>query len=171
MNRLMQLHNGPHLYGPGGIGWRALEIAPFVRSGASITRTLELPGFVERGVTYESHRFWLHWIGGRDVDGLHLASEVLIVVNHGAGWEVWSARFLLAEALCRYGEDHRGLFKMAYALIQTACECETTGAQKASDRFRRAFAEGRLRKRKMPGRNEVKVWIEDSPEVRAGEAA
>ena len=164
MRRLVKLHDGPHLYGPGGKGWVALDVTQFVPEWTGgIQRSLEMPGFVEGNVTYESHRFWLHFYGKARMGG------ALIVVNHGGGWEVWGADYRLAETLARYGDDTRGLFHLCWVLREISEEAEKAGAAKASQRYRKAFVDGRLKKRKMPGRDAVKVWIEPeaTPALRA----
>ena len=114
---LQQVHDGPHLYGPGGRGWVALDMAQFLRDYANeaILEARDMPGFSEGGVTYQSHHFWVHLLGDRLCGAGSLKSRfsgVLVVVNHGAGWEVWKGDYLLAEAMARYGGDERGLFKL-----------------------------------------------------------
>ncbi|WP_370193833.1 MULTISPECIES: hypothetical protein [Aurantimonas] len=140
-----------------------------------ITGSRELPGFIEAGrpgrpgVTYESHRFWVHQLAyGRDVDSYGAdaeASGVLIVVRHGGGWEIWQGDSMLAEALAFYGDDDRGLFKLCWTLRDIARNARAAGHQEASTEYKKAFVDGRLKKRKKRGMSAYSVWIEASTKV------
>lgn len=118
--------------------------------------TVYLPGFVEDhgnySVTYESHRFWIHFESGH--------CGALIICSHGSGWEVWRASSMLADALKRYGDDAKGLFKMCYALVRASSDNRAAGAGDERAALQCAFVDGRLRKRKHPGRDSYRVWVE-----------
>lgn len=167
--RLTKLHSCGHLYGEGGRGYRALDLTPF-HQGKSIARTIYLPGFVEQGprvsVTYESHDFWVHFTWRIGPDGSTLPGqepEALVVVQHGAGWEVWRADYMLADALGRYGDDRRGLFKLCWALTDMDRELRDAARHETRRDLFQAFVDGRLKKRKQPGRSDHKVWVEPPP--------
>jgi len=61
MHSLTKLHDGGHLYGPGGMGWREYDPAQHLGGSEEIVETRDLPGFVTDRVTYESHHFWIHF--------------------------------------------------------------------------------------------------------------
>lgn len=62
---LVNVHYGPHIYGPEGIGELEHDPAEHLTSGSDkILETRDLPGFIYGGVTYESHHFWVHFVGG-----------------------------------------------------------------------------------------------------------
>jgi hypothetical protein len=46
------------------------------------------------------------------------------------------------------------------AIYHAQADSRRAGADSTAAEYRRAFAEGRLKKRKMPARGAVKVWIE-----------
>jgi hypothetical protein len=171
MHAFTKLYSGGHIYNANGIGEIEFDPASLV-SAERIVETRSLDGFVEQqktyAVTYESHKFWVHFLrysAGRS----ERDSGVLVRVNHGGGWEVWRGDEMLAEALRGYGDDNRGLFKLCWFMIDAARSAEAAGAQCATTRYRKAFIEGRLKKRKMPGRDACKVWIE--PEAANSTAA
>lgn len=153
MHALHCLHNGGHIYKPGGIGELEYDPAQHL-TGETIAETRDLPGFVEGNTTYESHHFWVHFTNRRDV---------YIRVHHGGGWEVWRGDYMLEKALRRYGDNDRGLFLLCWYLIDNARAWRDAGRQEAASEYRKAFVDGRLKKRKQPGRNTFKVWI-DPPE-------
>lgn len=166
MHAFTCLHRGGHLYRPDRSGEDEFDPATLLCS-EEIVETRDLPGFVEGGVTYESHHFWAHFCRYPHRNP-HMPppkegrfSSALVRVHHGGGWEVWRGDYMLAKALHRYGDDDRGLFLMCWFLIDAAREAQRTGYQEAKQEHRLAFVEGRLKKRKMPGRADHKVWIEE----------
>lgn len=181
MHALTNLHKGGHLYGPGGCGEMQHDPAQHL-SSELIAETRELPGFSEDGVTYQSHKFWVHFLQYARVSALPALSErdaeerkrdsgVLIRVNHGGGWEVWRGDYMLAKALRRYGSDDRGMFLLCWYLIDCAHYSRQAGRDDAAKEYRTAFVEGRLKKRKLPARGQVKVWIEPKSPVAPSEVA
>jgi hypothetical protein len=71
----------------------------------------------------------------------------------------------LARALYRT-PDERACFFHCLSLTDLHREAMTLGAEETAARYRRAFVEGRLKKRKLRGQDSMKVWIE--PEVAHG---
>ncbi|TVR06648.1 MAG: hypothetical protein EA385_15125 [Salinarimonadaceae bacterium] len=139
-----------------------------------IVETRDLPGFTHDGVTYESHHFYIHFCryerDGRNPSAnpsTRRFSSVLVIVNHGGGWEVWSGDYMLAAALHRYGDDNMGAFWLCWYLLDSTKEALHVGRHEASREYRQAFAEGRLKKRKLPRQNSVKIWIEPPATVEA----
>lgn len=169
MQYFTQIHQCGHLYRSGG-GEDHLNLAPFLEI-YEIARTVDMPGFVDeaRNVTYQSHHFWLHLLRYRrrrtDAPMPRDHASALVVVHHGAGWEVWRANHSVVQALEGYSGDPRGLYHLCRSLIDVARSNMAAGSHKEGERYRQAFADGRLRKRKMPGRNAVKIWIEPATEA------
>lgn len=164
MHSLHNCHTGPSLYGPGGIGWREYDLTPHLIGSEEIVAVRDLPGFVLGNTTYESHHFWVHFARyvprNPNVKKSERYSSVYIRVNHGAGWEVWSGDYMLAESLRRYGDDDIGLFLLCWYLIDNARSARAAGREAAATEYRQAFVDGRLKKRKLPAQGKVKVWIE-----------
>lgn len=158
MHILEQIHSCGHLYVEDGHSGRGLDVSQFHCRPENEVEVIDLPGFVEADrqfpVTYESHHFWVYLLGKRT------RRNVLIVVNHGGGWEVWQGDYMLADALERYGDDKQGLFKLCWYPIDTSRESALRGMEEASKGLKRAFVEGRLKKRKMPRSDRYKVWVE-----------
>jgi hypothetical protein len=71
----------------------------------------------------------------------------------------------LARALFRT-PDERARFFHCLSLTDLHREAMAWGAEETAARYRRAFIEGRLKKRKLRGQDSMKVWIE--PEVAHG---
>lgn len=169
MHALARLHVGGHIYKPGGIGELEYDPTPHLIGSESIVETRDLPGFAERGVTYESHHFWVHFaryaerqppLTEADAQRRKQFSCVLIRVHHGGGWELWRGDYMLASALARYGSDDRGLFLLCWYMIDNAKTARDVGRHESAQEYRTAFVEGRLKKRKLPARGAVKVWID-----------
>lgn len=164
MHTLAKLHEGRHIYKPGGIGELEYDITPHLVAEEN-HETRDLPGFVLGNVTYESHHFWIHFCRYKQFrEGSERKdSSVLIRVHHGAGWEVWSGDYMLAQALRRYGNDNIGAFLLCWYLIDSAKTNRQFGYENAKQEYTTAFVDGRLKKRKLPAQGKVKVWIEPSP--------
>jgi hypothetical protein len=176
MHGLTCLHDGGHIYKPGGIGELDHDPAQHLIGSEEIVSTRDLPGFAFGGVTYESHHFWIHlcqYAPNPRMQERHAErfSSVLIRVNHGGGWEVWRGDYMLAAALARYGDDDMGAFWLCWYLIDIARTARKIGAEATAAEYKQAFVDGRLRKRKLPAQGKIKVWIEPpaaSPRERAG---
>ncbi|MGY4224360.1 hypothetical protein ACVMIH_001721 [Bradyrhizobium sp. USDA 4503] len=164
MHALTCLHTCGHLYQPGGFGELEFDPAQCL-TAETIVETRKLPGFVEDNTTYESHTFWVHF--ARFTRTMERESErdssVLIRVHHGGGWEVWRGDWMLARALRRYGDNDRGLFLLCWYLRDSTRAARDAGRTETAAEYRRAFVEGRLKKRKLPNRGECKVWIDPAP--------
>lgn len=169
MARFRCVHSGRHIYKPGGVGELEYDPAQHLTGSESIVETRDLPGFAFGGVNYESHHFWIHlcrYAPNPRMQERHAErfSSVLVRVHHGAGWEVWQGDYMVAAALARFGADDMGAFWLCWSMIDLAREAKGAGAEETAAEYRRAFVEGRLRKRKLPGQGKVKVWI-DPPAV------
>lgn len=134
---------------------------------------IELPGFIEGqqengngGVTYESHTFWVTF----DRPG-HRRTNATVWVRHGGGVESLILSHMLAVPLEHLVEGRvinadmtdpnlRAAFKMCWGIFELARCSLGHGAGIATQRIKVAFVEGRLKKRKRPGRDVYKVWIE-----------
>ena len=59
--------------------------------------------------------------------------------------------------------DTTAAFFLCWELFEQVGNAFAAGARDASERFRRAFVDGRLKKRKLRGREAAQVWIEPEP--------
>ncbi len=88
-----------------------------------------------------------------------------IRVKHGGGEECVSMPTVnfkfTAEAVCALPSDQRYL--MLHHLYDIARDAKREAEDATAAKYRRAFAEGTLKKRKMPNQGRVKVWIESAP--------
>ncbi len=120
----------------------------------------KLPGFVENGVTYQSHTFYVDF--GKP--GYHSGPDCTIYVRHGGGWESLRTSHMIATALASLlaANDTRAAFFLCWGTHETARESYKLGRFDVATQYRTAFIEGRLKKRRLP-RGGVKFWIEDAP--------
>lgn len=87
-----------------------------------------------------------------------------ILVTHGAGSEaiaIESSYCSLPVLLELARSNERACYGLLFTIYQTASYSRRAGADEATQTYRRAFADGTLKKRKMRGSGAVKVWIED----------
>jgi hypothetical protein len=87
-----------------------------------------------------------------------------ILVRHGGGNERFNlpTTFRLSlPALQAMTSNER--YWLLHTIYSTRRDGEQYGAGRMDERYRAAFAEGRLKKRKMPGRAAFKIWIESKP--------
>ena len=88
-----------------------------------------------------------------------------LLVKHGGGQERirlgWSSRS--ATSFAELSPDNR--FFMLHALMQMNHDAARNAAQSTAAQYRAAFAEGRLKKRKIKGQNAYKVVLIDPPFV------
>jgi len=91
--------------------------------------------------------------------------RVTVRVKHGGGEESVALGFdgRIVDGLAMMDSDSR--FRLLWAIMQTNADSKREGYKKADAHWERAAAEKRIRTRKLPGKNEVKVWIEDAPSV------
>lgn len=149
----------------------------FVRHVAPAFEERVLPGFVVNGVTYESHHITLYIArAGAVKEGKtrhHTETEVDLYMRmrHGGGTEYYAMDCHLLELHVDsiLALDDRTLYAMLYFAWDVRDKAITYGAERASDCFRQAFVEGRLKRRKIPGQNRFKVWIEPERETAAAD--
>lgn len=85
-----------------------------------------------------------------------------VLVRHGAGEErvrIWSKR--IVAALEHVDSDAR--YYLLHTIFTTWKQGREQGYSAAALEHKQAMAEGRLKCRKVRGRDEVKVWIEPTP--------
>jgi hypothetical protein len=87
-----------------------------------------------------------------------------LLVKHGGGEErleltLYNANMI--NAIDSLPSDDR--YRVLHTLYEMYHDGHRQGYATAEQRYRRAFVDGRLRKRKVSGRDAVKVWIETSP--------
>lgn len=116
----------------------------------------EEPGRIVENVDHYSHYFILSRSAYSD-------TIMTLSVKHGGGEEsfLWHVTTSLLNALSLMSSD--GRFLLFRAIIDAHHKSAETTAQKVNANWQRAAAEKRIKTRKMPGRNEVKVWIEAAP--------
>ncbi len=104
-------------------------------------------------IDYRSHWFKL-------VKPKHGAHALL--VSHGGGKERISLGHCTGESIARVvaGLDADSRYLLLHALLDINHDARTIARAETAMHYRRAFAEGRLKKRKMPGRDAYKITIE-----------
>lgn len=141
--------------------WRA----PTVAAGETVL--FDEPGRVldrkaEGGHTDVCYRaYWFRVVSGQ-------FGPVALRVKHGGGEESWNIGYATdpaVEALGMLDSDAR------YFVLHALMDAHHTSASNAADRtsahWRQAAADKRIKTRKLPRQNAVKVWIEDAREVHA----
>jgi len=118
-------------------------------------------GRVLGNVCYRSH--WFR-IVRKPYGGPHF-----LVVKHGAGTERFRLGYehrvdAVFEMMRSATSDQR--YMLMHLLFTTASEHRRERIEKLEREYRQAFVEGRIKKRKLPGRQEYKVWV-DSPMINA----
>lgn len=92
-------------------------------------------------------------------------SKILtILVEHGGGKEIIriESQWISKEPLLAMMQiNERGLYAILFAMYKTACEAADFATKATASKYRTAFADGRLMKRKIRGQSAYKVWIED----------
>lgn len=119
---------------------------------------IELKGFVENGVTYESHTFHVDF--GKS--GSRTGPDANLYVRHGGGWESLAVRHMIAAALKSLLDagDTRAAFFLCWEAFEQVRNAYNRGISDSSAHFKKAFVDGRLKKRKLRGRDAAQVWIE-----------
>lgn len=81
-------------------------------------------------------------------------------VQHGGGEETWKLDYdrHSIDALGALDSDAR--YRLLWVIMQAHHDSAHTAQAKEAAYWREAAASKRIRTRKMPGRNEVKVWVE-----------
>jgi len=141
--------------------WRA----PAVPTGHLVIfdepgRVLNRDGRPGQGVCYRAFYF-------RVTEAEHFPHWTLRV-KHGGGTEEFGLGYnrQIIEGLAGLDSDTRYL--ILHAIMSAHHEASAKAAKETATRYSKAFIEGRLRKQKLRGRNEVQVTIK--PEVRTVEA-
>lgn len=141
---------------PGNWGREAWR-APSVPEGGKIIfdepgRVLYLDGKQKTGVCYRAYYFrvtedanYPHW---------------WLRVKHGGGEEVFELGYTrqVIDGLGQLDSDTRYL--MLHAIMDARHKAADVATRETADKYTTAFAEGRLKKRKMPKQARVRVWIE-----------
>jgi hypothetical protein len=86
-----------------------------------------------------------------------------LLVRHGAGDEriqVHYTRDRLSKCFEPLDSDAR--YFLLHTLLDVHHAAERAAREETAAHLKKAFVEGRLKKRKMPGRNACKVWVEPS---------
>ena len=89
------------------------------------------------------------------------ASSLTLRVKHGAGEQSVDLGYAyrgVEQALAKLGSDDR--YRLLYALYVAHRDSAEQTRRTTVREYQIAFAEGRLKKRKLRGRNDVKVWVE-----------
>lgn len=132
-----------------------------------------IPGMVYCGVDYTSHRITIYVARDGKMKEGHKRTpsdsgcSVYFKMHHGGGIELYQVRKHIAEACIDewLKLPDVALYAVFMALYDAAQEARTTGAHLASHRLKKAFVEGRLKKRKQRGANAYEVWVEPEPVV------
>jgi hypothetical protein len=82
-----------------------------------------------------------------------------LLVRHGGGEERFRISLPNVDALLALDPDAQ--YWILHAIYYAHSDADREAAQRTSDRYIRAFASGKLRKRKVRGCDAVKVWIEE----------
>jgi len=105
----------------------------------------------------DSHSF--HYRVVKIREGRH--ADLAVLVRHGSGDERFDLDLTVEAALAAL--DSTGRYWMLNALYHAGEYAAQKASERESARWRQAAAEKRIRTRKMPGRDAVKVWIEPKP--------
>lgn len=157
---------------------RTLEAIPeprtefYLRHSAPAHEIRNLPGLVINGVTYESHHITLYVARPGEMknpaapDSLY-DLKIYVRMRHGGGTFFYEIDSHLVRSVIDswLALDDAALYAMLYSFIDINDESRTTGAHLASHRLKKAFVEGRLKKRKQRGANSYEVWVEPEPVV------
>jgi hypothetical protein len=116
--------------------------------------------------------------GGLDAHSHHfrvvksLGGLYSLLVRHGGGDEriVLPVTFRLFLPTIDAMESN-ARYWLLHSLYSAHSAAEREGTEKTGARYRQAFAEGRLKKRKVRGTNGFKIWIEPAPIARTEKAA
>jgi hypothetical protein len=103
--------------------------------------------------------------GGIDSHSFHyrvtkLHGSLFLLVRHGAGDERIRLSLYGKQAEVLAGLDSNGRYWLLNAIFHAQSEARHEGEDKQATRYRQAFIDGRLRKRKERNGTAYKVWIE-----------
>lgn len=127
-----------------------------------------LAGYVENGVTYESHEFWVEfrvWAVNPEQWKTKARPDATLWVRHGGGVESVEITHHFARALrdafLSDPKNTRGSFQSCWGVFDLIRGTAANVRRETQNYYLRAFAWGWMKKRKIPNRHGVKVWIED----------
>ncbi len=126
--------------------------APAVPEGHTIL--IDEPGRVLDNVCYRAFSFRVT----KEQFG-----DYILRVRHGGGDESWRMEWRKRVVGIIEGLDSDSRFLMLHALMRAHQQSATITAERVAANWRKAAAEKRIKTRKLPGKNAVKVWVE--PEV------
>jgi hypothetical protein len=135
--------------------WRAPELNEgdkliFDEPGR-ILPSLKNPTELTRGVDCRSHYF-------RVAEAKY--GGYWLYVKHGGGTQRWRLDYDVRTVNALRGLESDDRYRLLWVLAQAHGDSFHAGAELEANRFRAAFVDGRLRKRKLRGQNAVRVWIE-----------
>jgi len=124
---------------------KAVLVEGLARDFEPSVRAIRLDGFVENGVTYESHTFWLEierTIRTARPDGV-------LYVRHGGGWQRLRLDDKITMAMTSLIALDRGreAFFLAWGLFDAVRDATATEWMRVAG----AFVDGRLKKRRVRG--------------------
>ncbi len=118
------------------------------------TLVFDEPGRVLNNVCYRSHYL-------RVVKPEY--GPYTLLVKHGAGTESWRMDYTKQTIDALASLDSDGRYLVLHTIMRAHQESRERTAEKVNATWRKAAAEKRIKTRKLPGQNAVKVWVE--PEV------
>lgn len=99
--------------------------------------------------------------GGQDSHCHHYRVTSLgLLVRHGGGTERLRLSNQKAVITALSALDSTGRYWLLNALYRAAGDASRNAQDETSAKYRKAFVEGTLKKRKLPAQGQVKVWIE-----------
>lgn len=120
--------------------------------------------FSECGRVVKAHTY------GHDRDGIDYRSHYFrivkrhgacyLLVKHGGGQEGFRLDYRAAQFFAPLDSTERYL--LMHTFYNTHAHARRSATRETAETYQRAFAEGRLKKRKVRGTETVKVWIENS---------
>jgi len=115
----------------------------------------QIGGIMQHGTDCRSHYFRV-----TRPDPNKFSGKFRLWVQHGSGTESWDLDYdrRTVEALRELDSDSR--YRILWVIMYAHKTSFEAGAYQAADRYRTAFVEGRLKKRKVRGSEACKVWIE-----------
>lgn len=132
-----------------------------------------IPGFVDATTTYESHSFWIEfekWEREPDAWRTKRRPEATLWVQHGGGVECIKVRNMFArplrDMLIAFEKGTtpcmmQPAFFMCWGVFELARDAKAYGSSRARQAVYTDFANGRLMRRKVTGRDTCSVWVKN----------
>jgi hypothetical protein len=104
--------------------------------------------------------------GGLDSHSHHIRlvknrSDYVIRVRHGGGDEAVALSCAMRLAIDGLAAlDSNARYWLLLSILSAVRDSQHTAEDKTADKYRKAFVDGRLKKRRLPRSGVVKVWIE-----------